>query len=221
LVVGKEGSNIKTLTNALKREFNLENPQIEINEISDPNTNAQIVAERIASALERYGTTNFKGIMHKAITDVMHAGVKGVEIVVSGKIPGSRAKSWRVLSGYMKKCGDIAVMSVQFAKAIAKLKSGIVGVKVRIMPSGLTLPDSVKITEEDANQIIQEEVKEVEEEPKKEEKEATKEEPKKHRKTKQKKEKKSKPESKEENDKESKTAQRAEQSGTEKQAERT
>ena len=95
--------------------------------------------------------------MHKSITEVMRSGVRGVEIVLGGKIPGSRAKSWRILSGYMKKCGDIAVSGVQFARASAQLKSGTIGIKVKIMPSNLYMPDTVKIKEEEAKEIIFEE----------------------------------------------------------------
>jgi len=40
------------------------------------------------------------------MTEVMRAGALGIEIVVSGKVPSARAKSWRFYSGYLKKCGD-------------------------------------------------------------------------------------------------------------------
>jgi len=160
LVVGTGGENIKALTSSLKKNFNLENPQIEISEVLEPNLDARIVADKICSALERYGSKNFKGIMHKTIGDVLRTGVKGVEVVMGGKIPGARAKSWRILSGYMKKCGDIAVTSVQFARGSAKLKSGIIGVKVKIMPADVILPDTVKIREVERTKIITEIIKE-------------------------------------------------------------
>ena len=217
LVVGKEGSNIKELTYSLKRNFGLENPQVELSEVPDANTRAQIVADRIAGSLERYGTNNFKGVMHRTIGDVMRSGVRGIEVVISGKIPGARAKCWRVLSGYMKKCGDVAVVGVQFARATAKLKSGIVGVKVRIMPFGLTLPDTVIIREEEAKQDMPGEGKEVEkkEEPAKEEEKKA--EKKKAQRTPRARKSKSS-EKKKENDKASEDAQGTGQSGTEEQA---
>src|SRR3989339_897507 len=73
LVVGSKGSNIKDLTKALKKEFNLENPQIEINEVKDIFLDAQLVAERIASSLERFGSARFKSIGHKVMTNVMNS----------------------------------------------------------------------------------------------------------------------------------------------------
>jgi len=149
LVVGREGANIKSLTQALKKKFALENPQIEISEVENINLDAEIVAERITSALERFGSSRFKAIGHKALTDVMNAGAKGVEIKISGKIPGARAKKWRFYAGYLKKCGDIALTIVNVAYKTAKLKSGVVGVQVRIMPSDIKLPDDISLVEEE------------------------------------------------------------------------
>jgi len=160
LIVGRKGQNITKLTKKLKSGFDLENPQIEINEIENINLNAQVVAGKIAESLERFGTARFKGIMHKTMEEVMSAGALGIEIVISGKIPGSRAKSWRVYSGYLKKCGDIAITGVDKSKVKAVIKTGVVGVKVSIMPPDKKLPDRIQLLEE--KQEIIEEIKEKE-----------------------------------------------------------
>lgn len=149
IIVGKSGSNIARLTKELKEKFNLENPQIELLESESPMTDANIVAESIANSLERFGTARFKGIGHKAMSDIMAAGARGVEILISGKVPSSRAKTWRFYMGYLKKSGDVAVSGVNTAYSQAKLKTGIVGVQVRIMPSTTALPDDITyITDE-------------------------------------------------------------------------
>ncbi len=147
LVVGRKGSNIKALTKTLKTKFKLENPQIEIEEVPNQNLDAQIVAEKIQSAMERFGTKKFKGIGHKAMDDIMSAGALGVEILVSGKVPSQRAKRWRFYKGYLKKSGDVAVSQVATAYASANLKSGSVGIQVRIMLPGTWLPDRVDVLE--------------------------------------------------------------------------
>lgn len=159
LIVGRQGQNIKKLTTLLKNKFNLENPQIEINEVENINLDAQIIADRIANSLERFGSGNFKGIGHKVMHDVMTSGALGVEIIISGKIPSTRSKSWRFYQGYLKKCGDIA-LSVRKKYARAELKTGTVGIKVSIMPPDIKLPDSIKLIEK-KKEII-EEIKEVE-----------------------------------------------------------
>ncbi len=142
-VVGRKGNNISLLTKELKKRFNLENPQLEVAEIVDQDLDAVVVAQRIALSLERYGSKRFKSIMHKSAESVMKAGAKGVEIILSGKIPSSRAKSWRVFYGYLKKSGDLALTQVKVAKEFSVLKSGVVGIKVSIMPPNLTSPDNV------------------------------------------------------------------------------
>jgi ribosomal protein S3 len=90
--------------------------------------------------------------------NVMKSGALGVELVISGKIPSSRAKSWRFYQGYLKKCGDLSVNGVRKAQASALLKTGIIGVKVAIMPPDLKLPDHITILSEP--QQIVEEIKE-------------------------------------------------------------
>lgn len=158
LVVGRSGSNISKITKQLKKEFKLENPQIEIEEVKELGIDANIIAELIAGSMERYGSARFKGIGHKAMTNVMDSGALGVEILMSGKIPSSRAKTWRFYKGYLKKCGDLSVSGVKKAYAIASLKTGVVGVKVSIMPADLKLPDKITLTSE-----IQEVIEEVDE----------------------------------------------------------
>lgn len=147
LIVGRKGESIKNLTTKLKEEFKLENPQIEIKEVENINLDAQIVAERIASTLERFGSNKFKGVGHKVMDDVMNSGALGIEILITGKIPGSRAKRWRFYQGYLKKCGDVAIDGVRTAYVDARLKTGIIGIQVRIMPPDIMLPDKVSMKE--------------------------------------------------------------------------
>ncbi|MBI4145724.1 30S ribosomal protein S3 [Candidatus Woesearchaeota archaeon] len=145
LVVGRKGENIKKLTATLKKRFNLENPQIEISEVENPNLDAQIVAERIASTIERFGIQKFKAIGHKTMTDVMAAGAMGIEILISGKVPSQRAKTWRFYQGYLKKCGNIANEAVLRARAVAILKTGEIGIQVAIMGPNVSLPDDIEV----------------------------------------------------------------------------
>jgi len=167
LIIGGGGSNIKKITAQLKRRFGLENPQIEINEVKDNETIAAVVAEKITSSLERFGTMRFKGIGHKAMSDVLNSGAKGIEILISGKIPGARAKTWRFYQGYIKKCGNVAVTDVDVAYARANLKSGIVGIKVSIMPPDVRLPDDIQFI---GSPVVEEIAEKVESKPKAEKK---------------------------------------------------
>lgn len=172
LVVGRKGENIKKLTTTLKKKFGLEDPQIEISEVESIFLDAQIVAEIIASTLERFGPQRFKGVGHKMMSDVMNSGALGVEILITGKIPGARAKRWRFYQGYLKKCGDVA-LGVKTAHTYAQLKSGTVGIQVKIMPPDLVLPDKIKLEKEEPEEEKEEsEKKKPAEESKEEEKKA-------------------------------------------------
>jgi small subunit ribosomal protein S3 len=185
LVVGRKGGNIKKLTADLKKKFKIENPQIEINEVEEINLDANVVAERISSFLEKFGSSRFKSIGHKVIEDTIRSGALGIEIIISGKIPGSRAKSWRFYQGYLKKCGDMAVSGIKKATKRANLKSGTVGIKVRIMPAELKALYSIELKKE-----IEEVIEEVKEKPAEEKKEEKP--PKEKKKTKKEKDKKTK-----------------------------
>ncbi len=155
LAVGRKGQSIKLLTKDLKKEFSLENPQIEISEVTDYNLDAQIVADTIAASLERFGTNKFKGIGHKAMSDCMNAGALGVEIIISGKVPSARAKRWRFYQGYLKKSGDIANMVLK-AYAAAQLKTGTVGIQVSIMPPDIKLPDDMSMKDSRDEAVVEE-----------------------------------------------------------------
>ena len=147
LIVGRKGQNIRELTQNLKKIFKLENPQIEISEVPNIFLDAKIVAEQVANTLEKFGSQRFKGTGHKILANVMSAGAHGVELIISGKIPSMRAKTWRFYQGYLKKCGDISLTGVREAYATAELKTGTVGIQVRIMPPETKLPDDIKILE--------------------------------------------------------------------------
>lgn len=143
IVVGKSGENIKKITAYLKKRFKLENPQIEIGDVQNPLMDVQYVADRVAYNLERFGAKRFKSIGYKMLQDIMNSGAVGAELVLSGRIPSARARSWRFSAGYLKKCGDIAVSKVKHSTLSVNLSIGTVGVKVSIMTPDIELPDKL------------------------------------------------------------------------------
>lgn len=179
LVVGKKGENIQRLTATLKKRFNMENPQIEIGEIKNPNLDCFYIVDRIVSTLERFGAKRFKSIGYHTLQHIMDAGAIGAEIIISGRgVPSSRSRSWRFSAGYLKKSGDISESYIPKANSVANLKSGSVGVKVRILTPDIVLPDKMHL-KQDKEVKAEEVVEESKEKPKEELKEKPKEEPKK------------------------------------------
>jgi len=172
LIVGRKGENIKDLTEVLKKKFGMDNPQLEVQEISNPNLNPRSVARHIVHTFERFGPKRFKSIGYKALQEIMDAGAMGAEIVISGRgVPGARAKSWRFSAGYLKKSGDVSENLTKRGFAVAHLKSGSVGVKVSILTPDVKLPTDIKIKNTEEIEI-KEEIKEETKEKKKEGKKA-------------------------------------------------
>ena len=147
LVIGRGGERIEQLTEMIRRKFKLDNPHIEIDEISNPDLDAQLVADDLALGLERFGPLKFKVLAYRALQRIMKAEAMGAEIRLTGKLPSSRAKPWRFAQGYLKKTGDTANV-VDRAQAVAQTKPGVVGVKVSILPSTAILKDRLKVNEE-------------------------------------------------------------------------
>jgi len=163
LIIGKKGERIAELTSTLKRYFKLDNPHIEIRDIQNEMLDAQIVADYIAINLERKGALKFKLIAYRSLKDIIKAGAIGVEIVLSGKLPSDRARTWRFSHGYLKKTGDPAKV-VDRAMSQAKTLQGVVGIKVSILGPDAEIHDQIKVNEELFSRI---KLEVTEEEPKK------------------------------------------------------
>jgi small subunit ribosomal protein S3 len=165
LIIGKKGESIERLTNVLKKKFKMENPHVDIDEITQPEFDAQLTADDIALQLERFGSMRFKAIAYRWLPRIQRAGALGAEIVLSGKLPSDRAKTWRFKFGYLKKTGDSSNV-VDKAEAVAKTKQGIVGVKVSILSPYVKLHDRISVNEElleeiRANTVSEEDVEKV------------------------------------------------------------
>jgi small subunit ribosomal protein S3 len=142
LIIGRRGEKINELTEVLKTKFKLENPQIDIDEILHPEFDAQLMADEIALGIEKLGPMKFKVIAYKTLQRIMKAGAQGVELRLSGKLPSSRAKTWRFAQGYLKKTGDAAKL-VDRAQARAETKPGTVGIKASILAPNVKMIDRI------------------------------------------------------------------------------
>lgn len=146
LIIGKKGEKIISLTSFLKKKFTMENPHVDIEEIKYPEFDAQLVADELALALERFGSSKYKSASYRALSKIKNKGAQGAELRITGKLPSDRARSWRFSYGYLKKTGDNAGV-VDRAKSVAKTKKGIVGIKVAILAPGIKMKDQIEVNE--------------------------------------------------------------------------
>lgn len=146
MVIGKGGKNIRKITSELETRFDLDDPQIDVQEVDEPDLNAQIVADRLANALER--GWYFRKAGHTTIDRIMDAGALGAEIVLSGKVTGARSRVEKFNRGYIKHNGEPAESIVDEGQGVAVMKLGTIGVTVKIIPPGAQLPDDFQVVEE-------------------------------------------------------------------------
>jgi ribosomal protein S3, eukaryotic/archaeal type len=145
LVIGRGGETIKELAASLDQNFKVSNPQISVSEIEVPEFNAKVIANRVASALER--GVHFRRAGFWALNQVMEAGALGCEIVISGKLTTERARFEKFRAGHYPIVGEPALVAMRTAEAHVQLKPGMIGVRVKIMPPDAYFPDKVKILE--------------------------------------------------------------------------
>jgi small subunit ribosomal protein S3 len=146
MVIGKGGKNIRKVTRELEERFDLDDPQIDVQEVDEPDLNARIVADRLANALER--GWYFRKAGHTTIDRIMEAGALGAEIVLSGKVTGARSRVEKFNRGYIKHNGEPAEAVVDEGQGVAVMKLGTIGVTVKIIPPGAELPDDFTIEED-------------------------------------------------------------------------
>jgi len=143
MVIGKGGKLIRKLTRDLDRNFRLDNPQIDVQDVGKAELNAQVVANRLASSLER--GWYFRKAGQTTLRRVMESGALGCEIILSGKLTGPRSRVEKFLSGYVKHSGKPSQEIVDHGYAVAVKKLGTIGCQVRIVPPDAVPPDRFQI----------------------------------------------------------------------------
>jgi small subunit ribosomal protein S3 len=143
MVIGKGGKLIRKITRDLDRRFHLDNPQIDVQDVGRGDLNGRVVANRLASSLER--GWYFRKAGQSMMRRVMDAGALGCEIVISGKLTGPRSRTEKFISGYIKHSGKPAVDLVDRGYSVAVKKLGVIGCQVRIIPPDVRLPDDFRM----------------------------------------------------------------------------
>jgi len=128
VIIGRGGEDIEKLRAKIKKVCG-EDVFITINEIKNPNLNAEIVAQTIAKQIENRG--NFRNVQKKAKKDTMKAGALGIKTSVSGRLGGAEMAR---TEGYTEGTVPLQTIraNVDYAIAEANTTYGKIGVKVWI-----------------------------------------------------------------------------------------
>lgn len=97
LIIGKKGIGIEQLKKHIKSTIN-NKIYINIYEIKKPEINAQLIANSITQQIEK--RVSFKRCMKKSIFSAQKIGIRGIKILLSGRLGGSEmSRKERFLEG--------------------------------------------------------------------------------------------------------------------------
>ena len=128
IIIGKKGADIESLKNMLTKMSNLE-VFLDIKEVRKPEVEAKLVADNIATQLEK--RISFRRAMKKAVQSSMRLGAKGVKVVCSGRLGGAEiARTEKYAEGSVPL--HTLRSDIDYATSEAETTYGICGIKVWI-----------------------------------------------------------------------------------------
>ncbi len=142
-IIGRRGSVIRKLTTVFQTRFGLENTDITVSSVPDPDLNARVVAFRIVRALEK--EIPYRRVALAMLRRIMEAGAVGAEIIISGKLRSERARYEKLKAGRIYKAGEVVEYMVDRAVGKALLKRGVYGIEVVIVKPNVRPPDYIEI----------------------------------------------------------------------------
>ncbi len=126
VVIGRGGESIKALRQKLSDRIE-GTIAVNVTEIGNPNTNARLIAQRLAEQLERRFA--FRRAMKQAVQRTMESGAKGVKIRCSGRLGGSeQARPDWYADGRVPL--QTLRADIDYGTAVARTTYGIIGIKV-------------------------------------------------------------------------------------------
>ena len=128
IVIGRKGADLERLREEIAKKTKRE-IYIEIREVKNADTNAQLVADGIASQLQR--RVSFRRAMKRAMQVAMELGAEGIKIAVAGRLNGAElARSEQYKEGKVPL--HTLRANVEYGFSEARTVAGTIGVKVWI-----------------------------------------------------------------------------------------
>ncbi|CAI2347655.1 unnamed protein product [Caenorhabditis sp. 36 PRJEB53466] len=155
-VLGERGRRIKELTSVVQKRFGFEEGSVELFAEKVSNRGLCAVAQCESLRYKLVGGLAVRRACYGVLRFIMESGAQGVEVIVSGKLRGQRAKAMKFVDGLMIHSGHPVNDYIQQAVRHVQLRQGVIGIKVKIMlpydPRGQNgprnaLPDHVQIVE--------------------------------------------------------------------------
>ena len=148
IVIGKKGEDVEAMRNTLTQQMGVP-VQVNIEEIRKPDLDAQLVADGVASQLER--RVMFRRAMKRAVQNAMRQGAEGIKIQVGGRLGGAEiARSEWYREGRVPL--HTLRADIDYATSEASTTYGIIGIKVWIFKGEiLDLDEAIVSSQAKAN----------------------------------------------------------------------
>jgi len=152
-IIGRGGQGIEEVTRAIHKALHPNKPdlRIDVEDVRNPDTDAQLVAENIAQQLER--RVSHRRAMRQALARAQRANVRGIKIMVAGRLGGAE-----IARTEWDRVGRVPLQTlradIDYGFAVAYTIYGTIGVKVwiykgdipiterRILLSSITTPET-------------------------------------------------------------------------------
>ncbi len=135
IIIGRKGSEIENIRKGLAKVTGTD-ISINIKEIKKPETNAQLIAENVATQLER--RVSFRRAMKKSVFGALKLGVEGIKIACAGRLGGAEMarREW-----YREGRVPLHTLraDIDYGTAVARTTYGAIGIKVWVF-NGEVLP---------------------------------------------------------------------------------
>merc|ERR1712061_832473 len=155
-VLGEKGRRIRELTAVVQKRYGFPENSVELFAERVENRASCAMAQAESLRYKLLGGLAVRRACYGVVRFIMENGAQGVEVVVSGKLRGQRAKAMKFTDGLMIHSGEPVRDYVDTAVRHVLLRQGVLGIKVKIMlpwdPNGKIgpkkpLPDNVSIVE--------------------------------------------------------------------------
>ena len=132
-VIGEQGRKIREITVLIQKRFGFKEGGVEVYAERIENRGLNPIVQAEANKYKLMEGLPVRRACYAAMRFIMRSGAIGVEVRVSGKVRGARARDQKYRDGYMLKSGNPSQCQVVSAIRHVELKAGIIGIKVSIM----------------------------------------------------------------------------------------
>ena len=131
VIIGRGGQGVEDLKKKIKIKFlgQKTNVNINIKEIANPNSSAELIVQSIATDLEK--RMPFRRVMKQAISRVEKTDAKGVKVQIAGRLNGADIARTETLSSGSLPLHTLRA-DIDYSRGVARTIYGAIGIKVWI-----------------------------------------------------------------------------------------